>query len=202
MDKRSPSPPPSTAVSTERLFIAVDPPAPVREQLTALYEPVRGIVWTRPEQLHLTLRFLGDVDISLRTALEEALARVAVEPFVLPVEGVGFFPPRGVARVLWIGVGHGHTRLHQLRQQIDDALLAAGLALDVRFFQPHVTLGRVKDETPPGAVQQFLKKHRDFEAAPFRVSAFVLYASELRPAEAIHTPWRTFPLSALAGGAE
>ncbi len=182
-------------MSSARLFIAIDPPAPVREQLTALYGPVRGIAWTRPEQLHLTLRFLGDVEIALRESMEAALARVAVEPFVLPIEGLGTFPPRGPARVVWVGVGRGHTRLHQLRQQIDDALLGCGLALDVRFFQPHVTLGRVKDEAAPGAVAGFLKTHHEFEAAPFRVSSFVLYASELRSNGAVHTPWREFSLS-------
>jgi 2'-5' RNA ligase len=181
-------------MSTERLFIAIALPASIREQLATLYEPVRGIIWTRPEQLHLTQRFLGDVDVSLHETLEAALSRVRVEPFVLPVGGAGSFPPRGAARVLWIGIGHGHPRLHQLRQQIDDALLAAGLAFDVRFFQPHVTLGRVKDETPPGAVAQFLKRHRGFEAAPFRVEAFQLYASELRPGGAVHTLKREFAL--------
>jgi len=181
-------------VSTERQFIAIDPPAAVRDQLSALYEPVRGIAWTRPEQLHLTLRFLGDVEIALRETLEAALARVAVEGFVLPVGGLGVFPPRGPARVLWAGVGRGHPRLHQLRQQIDDALLGCGLALDVRFFQPHLTLGRVKDEAPPGAVAQFLKRHKDYEAGLFRAAAFVLYASELRAAGAVHTPRRVFPL--------
>ncbi len=182
-------------MSSARLFIAIDLPGPVREQLTALYEPVRGIAWTRPEQLHLTLRFLGDVEIALREPLEMALARVAVEPFVLPVEGLGTFPPRGPARVVWVGVGHGHTRLHQLRQQIDDALLGCGLNLDVRFFQPHVTLGRVKDEAAPGAVAGFLKSHHAFEAAPFRVASFILYSSELRPNGAVHTPWREFALA-------
>ena len=181
-------------MSTERLFIAAALPASVREQLAALYEPVRGIVWTRLEQLHLTLRFLGDVEVSLGETLETALARVRVESFVLPVAGIGSFPPRGTARVLWIGVGHGHPRLHQLRQQIDDALLATGLALDVRFFQPHVTLGRVKEGVPPGAVMQFLKRHREFEAAPFRVAAFQLYASTLHPGGAVHMLKREFAL--------
>ena len=184
------------AVSFARLFIAIDLPTPLRDQLTALYGPARGITWTRTEQLHLTLRFLGDVDVSLRESLEQKLAAVSVEPFVLPVEGLGSFPPRGPARVLWVGVGRGHTRLHQLRQQIDDALLACGLDLDVRFFHPHVTLGRVKDEAPPGVVADFLKKHGAFEAAPFRVTSFILYASELRSSGAIHTPWRTFSLAA------
>ncbi len=182
-------------MSTVRLFIAIDPPAPIREQLATLFAPVRGLAWTRPEQLHLTMRFLGDVDISLRATLEAALAAVRVESFVLPVEDLGTFPPRGPARVLWVGVGRGHTRLHQLRQQIDDALLAAGLPLDVRFFQPHITLARVRDEAPPGAVAEFLKRHQAFAAAPFRASAFLLYASERHSAGAVHTPWRAFPLA-------
>lgn len=181
-------------MSTERLFLAMALPAPVREQLTALYEPVRGIVWTRPEQLHLTLRFLGDVDVSLGETLEAALARVQVEPFVLPVAGVGSFPPRGPARVIWVGIGQGHPRLYQLRQQIDDTLLATGVAFDVRFFQPHVTLGRVKEGVPPGAVMQFLKRHREFEAAPIRAEAFRLYASTLHPSGAVHTLKREFAL--------
>jgi RNA 2',3'-cyclic 3'-phosphodiesterase len=188
-------------VSTARLFIALDPPPGVREPLCALYEPVRGIAWTRPEQLHLTLRFLGDVEVALGDALAAALARVAVEEFVLPVSGLGSFPPRGPARVLWVGVGRGHTRLYQLRQQIDDALLGCGLALDVRHFQPHVTLGRVKDGAPAGGVAEFLRRHRAFEAPPFRATAFVLYASELRPAGAVHTPRRVYPLQAAGGAA-
>ena len=182
------------AVSSARLFIAVALPGPVREQLLALCEPVRGIAWTRPEQLHLTLRFLGDVEVSLRESLEMSLVRVRVEPFVLPISGAGSFPARGPARVLWIGVGHGHTRLYQLRQQVDDAVLAAGLSPDLRYFHPHVTLGRVKDEAPPGTVAQFLRQNGEFEAAPIRVDAIHLYASELRPSGAVHTLWRSFAL--------
>jgi RNA 2',3'-cyclic 3'-phosphodiesterase len=185
------------AVSFERLFIAVALPEPVREQLVALYEPVRGIAWTRPEQLHLTLRFLGDVEVSLRESLETALARIQVEPFVLPISEVGSFPPHGPVRVLWIGVGHGHPRLFQLRQQVDDAVLTTGLSPDLRFFHPHVTLGRVKDEAPPGAAAQFLRKNREFAAAPIRVDAVHLYGSQLHPGGAVHTLWRTFPLRQL-----
>ncbi len=182
----------------ERLFVAIPLPDSLRAELAALYEPLRGVAWTRPEQLHLTLRFLGDVEPPLVSAAEAALERVSVQTFVLPLGGAGAFPPRGQPRVLWVGVGSGHPRLHQLRQQIDDALLGAGLALDVRRFQPHATLARVRAEAAPGAVSQFLRHHRDFEAAPFRVDAFRLYASELRPAGAVHTVKREFALAAPA----
>jgi len=183
---------------TERLFVAIPLPDSLREELAALYEPLPGVAWTRPEQLHLTLRFLGDIETPLGASAGLALERVRVEPFILPVGGTGAFPPRGAPRVLWAGVGQGHPRLHQLRQQIDDALLAAGLALDVRSFQPHATLARVRAEAAPEAVRQFLRRHRDFEAAPFRVDQFRLYASELRPAGAIHAVKRAYPLGAAA----
>ena len=181
-------------MSLDRLFIAIPLPASVRDQLAARYEPTPSIIWTRPEQLHLTLRFLGDVDAEWGAKFETALGRVQVEPFLLPVAGLGAFLPHGTARVIWVGVGHGHPRLHQLRQQIDDALLATGFPLDVRIFHPHVTLGRVKEARPPAAAAEFLKRHRDFEAAPFRVEAFQLFASELRPSGAVHTLKREFRL--------
>jgi 2'-5' RNA ligase len=141
------------------------------------------------------MRFLGDVDLGLHEPLFTALARVRVEPFVLPVGGVGVFPPRGTPRVLWIGIERGHPRLFQLRQQVDDAILSTGFDLDVREFHPHITLARIKSETPPGAVAQFRRRHEAFEAAPFRAEVLHLYASELRPNGAVHTLRRSFPLT-------
>ena len=164
-------------MATERLFIAIPLPPALREELAKLYEPLPGVAWTRPEQLHLTLRFLGDVEPALAAAAEAALAHVRVEAFILPVGGVGGFPSRGMPRVLWTGVAQGHPRLYQLRQRIDDALLGAGLTLDVRRFHPHATLARMRPEAAAGAVEQFLRRHRTFEAAPFRADVFRLYAS-------------------------
>jgi len=181
-------------LSGERLFIAIPLPASLREELAALYEPMQSIAWTRPAQLHLTLRFLGDVDSALGGPIESALARVQVEPFLLALAGVGAFPPRGAARVIWIGIETSHPRLRQLRQQIDDALLATGLPLDVRIFHPHVTLGRVRKEAAPRAATEFLKRHRDFASAPFRADSFQLFASELQPAGAVHTLKKEFRL--------
>ena len=178
----------------DRLFVAIPLPAPVREQLAALYETSGSIAWTRPEQLHLTLRFLGEVGPEWTDSFGDALELVQVEPFVLPVTGLGVFPPRGQARVIWIGVGHGHPRLYQLRQQIDDALLGTGFPLDVRIFHPHVTLGRLPPSGPATAAAEFLKRHRDFEASPIRVDTFRLYQSDLRPGGAVHTLRREFDL--------
>ena len=178
---------------SERLFIALTLPPPVRESLIALAEPLPGVVWTRREQLHLTLRFLGDVPTAQIEPMIERLATVRVEPFILPVEGLGTFPPNRAPRILWIGVGSGHPRLFQLRQRVDDTLLATGLPLDVRTFHPHATLARCT-EIAAKPLARWLAAHRDFVAPPFRVEAFELYASELRPDGAVHTLRHRFPL--------
>jgi len=178
----------------KRLFLAVALPEPVRTTLVALAQPLPGVAWTPPAQLHLTLRFLGDVPTGQIESLATSLATVRVEPFLLPVESVGAFPPKRPPHVVWAGVGSGHPRLHQLRQRVDDALLAAGLDLDVRTFHPHVTLARCA-ENAAAAVGHWLHAHREFAAPPFRVDAFALCASELRPEGATHTVQRRFPLT-------
>jgi 2'-5' RNA ligase len=118
---------------------------------------------------------------------------VRVEPFILPVAGVGAFPPKRAPRVLWCGIGRGHTRLHQLRQRLDDAILGAGLNPDLRTFSPHITLARC-GETAAESVEDWLHKQHDCEAPPFRVTSFNLYASELTPDGAVHTLKQSFVL--------
>lgn len=179
---------------TERLFLAVPLPDAVRTTLAAAAEPLPGVQWTRPEQLHLTVRFVGDLPTQRADIMREHLRAIRVAPFLLPTEGLGTFPPNRPPNVLWIGVGSGHPRLFQLRQRIDDAVLAAGIPLDVRTFHPHVTLARV---TAAGAkpIAHWLHARREFAAPPFRVEAFELYASELLPGGAVHTLKERFPLA-------
>lgn len=179
--------------NAERLFVALSLPEPVRDSLATLAQPLPGVNWTRPEQLHVTLRFLGDVTPEQMDRVVERLTTVSVEPFILPIEGIGTFPPNRPPRVVWMGVGSGHPRLFQLRQRLDDALIASGLQLDVRTFHPHLTLARTTEDAAP-AVAHWLHAHRDVTAPPFRVESFDLYRSELRPTGAVHTLKRRFPL--------
>jgi RNA 2',3'-cyclic 3'-phosphodiesterase len=180
----------------ERLFISLALPAVCQDALAALCQRSEGIDWTPPEQLHLTMRFLGEIEPELISTIEDKLAAIRVGSFLLPLENTGVFPPRGVPKVLWAGIGKGDTRLFQLRQRIDDALLAAGWRGLMRSFDPHITLGRIKADASEKSVVTWLQKNRDFSGPPFRVEAFHLVASELRPTGAIHEVRRSFPLLA------
>lgn len=183
-------------MDTRRLFVALALPAVVQDELAALMTPLAGVRWTPPANLHLTLRFIGDCDEARSEAMAGALAAVRVEPFVLPVEGLGVFPSRGRAKVLWVGLGQAHTRLFQLRKQVDEALLGVDLTLDVHSFQPHITLGRLTEAYDAKALAKFLARHAAAGAPPFRVDAFHLMASELRTG---HPPRyetvQTYPLA-------
>jgi len=177
----------------ERLFLALAPPDYVRAELAGLAEPLRGVSWVRPAQLHLTLRFIGEVRVDGINRIEERLASIRVESFIVPIEGVGVFPPKGPPRVIWAGVGAGHPHLFQLRQRLDDAVLGAGIDFDVRIFQPHITLARCAEGAGSAALH-WLRRHRGFSTAPFRVRAFDLCASRLSHQFAEHTLRRRYTL--------
>ena len=164
---------------TKRLFFGVELPEGVRTSISKIVpKSVRGLRWVPHRNLHLTMRFLGDVGSEMEEKIVASMGGVAVERFTLPLEGAGAFPPRGRAKVLWIGVGHGHPSLFQLRQQLDDRLLALGLDCDLRDFHPHVTVARV-DHGGEGSARKVLKRLEGFEGPVFRVDALSLFESQL-----------------------
>jgi 2'-5' RNA ligase len=179
---------------TQRLFLAITPPETVRQTLVGLQQPLRNVRWTPVNQLHLTIRFLGDVDGATSDALIERLARLHVEPFTLPLEGAGVFPLKGAPRVLWVGVGSGHPRLHQLRQQVDDAVVSVSPVADVSTFHPHVTVARCNESAHAG-VTAWARVHREFAGPVFLVDSINLYASDRLPAGAVYRLVKLFPLN-------
>jgi 2'-5' RNA ligase len=179
----------------ERLFVSLALPEPCRVVVTELYDTLEGVMWIRPAQLPLTMRFLGNVDGDLAVRIETALATVRVKSFLLPLEGIGRFPPRGPAKVLTVGIGRGNTLLFQLRQQIDDALLAAGWRGELHNFNPHITVARMQN-TPQAAVDRWLRRQDGFAGPLFRVDRFQLMQSTLQPSGAVHTLRRDFSLGA------
>jgi RNA 2',3'-cyclic 3'-phosphodiesterase len=168
-----------------RLFVAIDPPEEVRGALAAMGFGLPGAKWVAQEQLHLTLRFIGEVDGGAFRDIQEALAALRARPFLLRLKGVGHFPPRGQPRVLWAGV-EPNSSLLQLRNQVEKALVRTGLEPEHRKFAPHITLARLR-ETPLGRLTNFLAGNAMYASEPFPVNEFHLYSSSLSAKGSIHT---------------
>lgn len=177
-----------------RLFIAIDFPEPVRAALALLQNGLPDARWAPPEQLHLTVRFVGEVEGSVFADLQDALTAVRCDPFEMALSGMGHFPPRGQPRVLWAGVT-AHEALATLRRKVEAALATAGIGPEGRKFAPHVTLARLKG-TPLRRVAEYLAHHAGFASAPFTVEAFHLYSSILSNAGAKHRLEASYPLAA------
>ena len=160
----------------QRLFVAIDPPAAVRETLAGLNPHLTGVRWLQPEQIHLTLSFLGHVASPAGETLREKLAKIRFTPFFIPVCGVGTFPAKGKPNVLWAGVGAGHPQLFRVYKRVQEAALAAGLEPDLRAWHPHITFARCRDVSAE-SVRPFLNRYADFDAGIVRVEAFSLYSS-------------------------
>jgi RNA 2',3'-cyclic 3'-phosphodiesterase len=184
------------SVMSLRLFTAIVPPASIQTEIAELEEPLDAVRWLPPDNIHLTLRFIGETDAEKLDRFEEVLGTVKVEPFILPVQGTGIFPTRGPARVIWAGTAKGHPRLFQLRKQVDEALLRVDVSLEMRSFHPHFTVARIGDGYDTKQLAAFLEKQKHFEAPPFRVSEFQLIASELQLGQPpVYRMIRTFPLA-------
>lgn len=178
-----------------RLFVAVDLPEPARTALADLADPkLSQVSWTRPDQIHLTLRFIDNVAASEVNAILQSLKCVRVPPFQLSVELVETFPSGHAPRVIWVGVGSSDNWLFELARRVDEALLNCQIEPEPRPFHPHLTIGRVRRTGSAGAIRRFVHKHAEFRTAPFLVSSFALYQSELSRSGAIHTPLLTIDL--------
>jgi 2'-5' RNA ligase len=175
-----------------RLFVAIDPPFGIREHLGALCCGLPGARWVEPEQLHLTLRFIGDVDGSVLNRVQDTLAEVRAGAFSLRLEGIGFFPPRGSPRVVWVGIMKNEQLLH-LHNRIETVLVRAGLAPEDRKYSPHITLARLKN-TPASRIGAYLAQHGLFITEEFQVNEFLLYSSVLNSRGARHYIEEGYPL--------
>lgn len=168
-----------------RLFVALDFPETIQEQLLELYQyGIPGASWVDYEQLHLTLRFIGEVDGVQFSDIRESLAEIEVSSFSLTLKGVGFFPPRKTPRILWVGVA-ANDELLQLQKKIERRLVAVGISPEKRKFTPHITLARLKN-TPEDRVGKFLMGNSLFQSDTFSINEFVLYSSVLSSKGATH----------------
>jgi len=159
-----------------RLFTALAIPDEVARSLFLIQAGVPGARWQSREQLHLTLRFIGEADGRDAAAIDDALAAIVAPSFTLALKGVGSFGGK-IPRDLWAGAAPNQALSH-LQRKIESALQRIGLEPDGRKFTPHITLARLK-HSPPGAVADFLADHALYASTPFAVTAFGLFSSKL-----------------------
>lgn len=176
-----------------RLFVALGLPEMVRQRLALVRAPLNGARWVPAENMHVTLRFIGNIDEPVANEIDDRLARIEAAPFELKLNGLGTFGSRGRVRTLWAGVER-NPALEHLQTKVENACMRAGLPPEKRRFHAHVTLARCKD-TLEDKVSGFVATYdgRDIPAVP--VDEFVLYSSHTGRAGAIYTPEATYPLT-------
>ncbi len=174
-----------------RLFVGLRPPAAVRAQLLALMGGVTGARWQDDAQLHLTLRFIGEVERPMAEDVAVALSNVHFPPLALALAGVGQFDSRGRPNALWAGV-HPHGPLAELHKKVDQALVRCGLAPERRAYLPHITLARMN--VAAGPTDRFLESHAGLASAPFTLDHFLLFASTLGREGARYEAVERYPL--------
>ena len=180
-----------------RVFVAVELPDAVKAEfagLTAAIDAlgVRGARTVRPEGIHLTLKFLGDVDVGLIPEIQSAMDSSSAEsqPFDLALGNVGVFPNRSAARVLWVGVEGDMERLNRLQHSVERSLADLGFRPERRGFNPHITAGRIRDSVSNAdrrRVTEALLSH-EYARPSIRVESVSLIRSTLRPDGAIYEP--------------
>jgi 2'-5' RNA ligase len=157
-----------------RLFTAIEIPEAQRVRLGLLRAPLGGAKWVDPENMHITLRFAGDIDETVADDFADALGEIEIDPFRTAIAGVGAFGGRGT-RVLWAGVEAG-PELDMLYRANERAARIAGLEPSPRGFKPHVTLARMRGARNSAAAQ-FLEENGGLRLEPFVVTRFVLLSA-------------------------
>ena len=158
-----------------RLFVAIALPEAVRERLAGLAGGIPGARWMNAHQMHLTLRFIGDVDGASFDDVRLALGSVQAPAFDLILDGVGHFGARRRIRTVWARIA-ANPALGHLNAKVEAALVHAGLAPETRRFTPHVTLARLR-YAPAGRVAAFLANHALLREGPIAVRRFQLFSS-------------------------
>ncbi|MCA1556673.1 MAG: RNA 2',3'-cyclic phosphodiesterase, partial [Acidobacteria bacterium] len=191
-----------------RIFCAAELPEDVRARVVAhvlrLQEAAHSqlkISWERAEKLHLTLKFLGELELAQVEALKSAVQRAAgsVERFELIMQEGGAFPLSGNPRVLWLGLSDDTHRLARLQEQLEKKCAREGLPREARAFHPHITIARIR--IPNAAARQVAKLHREmnFAPAPFTVNEVIVMQSHPGAGGSRYTPLSRHQLKTEAG---
>lgn len=179
------------AMSTHRLFVALRPPRPVRETLIAAMHGISGARWQDDDQLHLTLRFIGEVDRHRAEDIAAALGSLYSPAVAARIAGVSLFERQGRPHMVWAGIEPAEP-LAALHRKVDQLLARVDVAPETRAFVPHVTLARLNRGSGP--VAAFLALNNDLASAPFTFGHVTLYESEMGHGGSRYHPVARYPL--------
>ena len=168
-----------------RLFVGLELPDPLRDRLTALYGSLVGARWVPPENLHLTLRFIGETPRHVAEEIDHALAALRVSTFPLTLSGTGIFNRAGRASALWAGIERREPVEHLCRK-IETALQRIGLPPERKRFQPHVTLARV-DGIAEAVLAGWVQAHNLLRSESVPITCFTLFSSLLGKEQPVYT---------------
>jgi 2'-5' RNA ligase len=182
-----------------RTFIAIEIPPEVKSALAAFQSELRrigaNIGWSNPESIHLTLKFLGEVEEKLIVEIEKVCVDLAAEfqPFDLGLNGVGVFPNARKPRVLWAGLSGQLETTAKMHRLLNDRLTPLGFEREEKDFNPHLTVGRIKSDKK---IRELLAAANAYPLPPlaFDVREILLMKSELLPTGARYTSLAIFPL--------
>lgn len=183
-----------------RTFIAANLTDTLKAALSQVQEALKArgadVGWVKPENLHITLKFLGEVEEARLPVLSEAIASSlrGTSPFPLALGGLGAFPDLRFPRVIWIGVKRGAKELSALQARLEEGLQRIGFSPEDRPFSPHLTLGRVRSPRGRGALVEGLKALEVPILGEMILESVDLMRSQLHPTGAIYTIIQSFPL--------
>ncbi len=184
-----------------RLFVGLALPEEVRLRLGGLSSGIPGAKWVKPDNLHLSLRFIGEVDGHVAEEINHALAAIRAPGFDLILNGIDTFGKKRQTRVLWAGVEPCEA-LERLQAKVETALQRASCEPEGRRFSPHITLARFKHPPSAGKLDGFLEHNGFFQADPIPVRGFVLYRSHLGRRGAHYEHLAEYRLDPTSGGLE
>ena len=183
-----------------RTFLAFDLPAEVTRQIADIQRQLAGsglqLKWVRPENVHLTVKFLGDIpktDVDQVSAAAAAVTREAA-PMNLRLKGLGVFPGMKRPRVLWAGLTGDTRRLIDFHQRLDESLAGAGFPADKREFTAHLTIARLRQSIDPRRLAEAMEAAGQFPETDLPARQLTLYKSDLQPSGAVYTVLRQFSL--------
>lgn len=183
---------------SHRLFVALRPPQPIRALLRGAMHGISAARWQDDDQLHLTLRFIGEVDRHQAEDIAAALGAVHASATSARIAGVGLFDRRGAPHMVWAGV-EPLASLAALKRKVDQSLVRVGVAAETRAFLQHITLARLNRSAGP--VAPFLALHNDLASAPFVFDHIILYESEMGHGGSRYHPVARYPLDVSATSA-